>query len=289
MKPGTPAHRDLFCRTFIDTFVSFEPERLAWPTLDPPTLEMLRSFPFWSYARSIEARSGRMVELFALSLDDPLIRQAVDVQAVEEYRHERLMAHVLSFYQIDAPEIPIAEPRASKEDFFVFGFGECTDVFIGFGAFALAREKGLFPDALLKIFEQLLFEEARHVVFFTNWWRYEMALAGQDLPGLRTIASLRYHLKAALGTVGNAPKTPMPKLEGPFADLFSDVTPAKFLQTALAENRRVMARLDRRLIKPALMPTAATIALAGIRLLPPRRTLPALAAAKPNPSEPAAA
>jgi len=270
MRPGTPYHRDLFCHAFIDTHVAFEPERLPWPVLDPETLALIRAFPFWSYARSIEARSGRMVELFAQTLDDPLIKEAVNVQAVEEYRHERLMAHVLSCYQIDAAEIPIAEPRASREDFYVFGFGECTDVFIGFGAFSLAREKGFFPEALLAIFEQLLFEEARHVVFFTNWWRYERARAGLDRPFLRTAESVKYHVKAAMGTVGSAPKTPMPKLEGPFAQMFADVTPAHFLEAALAENRRVMGRIDDRLLKPRLMPVVATLALAGVRCLPPR-------------------
>jgi hypothetical protein len=277
MRPGTPYHRELFCRNFIETHVAFEPELLPWPQLEPETLTLIRAFPFWSYARSIEARSGRMVELFAESVDDPLIKAAVNVQAVEEYRHERLMAHVLSFYGIEAPEIPIGEPRASREDFLVFGFGECTDVFIGFGAFSLARAKRFFPDELLAIFEQLLYEEARHVVFFTNWWRYEEARAGRDRPFVRTAQSIKYHVKAALGTLGSAPKTPMPKLEGPFADMFSDVTPVGFLEAALAENRRVMGRIDNRLLKPRLMPTLATLALAGARLLPPRAPAPAIA------------
>jgi hypothetical protein len=271
MKIGTPQHRDLFCRTFIDSHVVFDPETLPWPELDAETLHLVRAFPFWSYAESIEARSARMVELFALTIDDPLIRQAVEVQAVEEYRHERIMAHVLSFYGIEAPRLPVGEPVATQEAFYIFGFGECTDVFIGFGAFSLARQKRIFPQALLDIFGQLLYEEARHVVFFTNWWRYERSRMGEDLPVLRTVESIKYHAKAAMGTVGNAPKTPMPKLEGPFADVFSDVTPARFLEAALAENRRVMGRIDDRLIKPALMPTIGTLALLGLRLLPPRR------------------
>ncbi|MBV9102138.1 MAG: hypothetical protein JO060_01020 [Candidatus Eremiobacteraeota bacterium] len=274
MKLGTPEHRDLFCRQFIETHVSFDPERLPWPSLDGETLALLRAFPFWSYAESIEARSARMVELFAHTIDDPLIKEAINVQAVEEYRHERLMSHVLSFYGVEAPALPVGEPRATREDFYVFGFGECTDVFIGFGAFSLAREKEIFPSALLGIFEQLLFEEARHVVFFTNWWRYEETRAGRDAPVRRTIEALKYHAKAALGTVGDAPKTPMPKLEGRFAEVFADVTPVRFLQAALAENRRVMAKVDPRLLRPALMPTLGTLALAGLSVLPPRAAPP---------------
>jgi hypothetical protein len=274
MKLGTPYHRDLFCRAFIDTHVTFDPEKLPWPALDGDTLTLLRAFPFWSYAESIEARSARMVELFAQTIEDPLIKEAVNVQAIEEYRHERLMSHVLSFYGVDAAALPVGEPRAAKEDFYVFGFGECTDVFIGFGAFSIAREMEIFPDALLGIFEQLLYEEARHVVFFTNWWRYEEIRAGRDWMGLRTVQALKYHLMAAMGTVGDAPKTPIPKIEGTFAELFADVTPARFLRAALAENRRVMARIDSRLLKPALMPTLGTIALAVLQSLPPRTAAP---------------
>ena len=43
-----------------------------------------------------------------------------------------------------------------------------------------------------------------------------------------------------------------------------------FLEAALAENRRIMARIDARLLKPTLMPVAATLLLAAIRMLPPR-------------------
>src|SRR5579885_308873 len=274
MRVGTSEHRDLFCRTFIETHVPFEPENLPWPELGAVHLRRLRAFPFWSYARSIEQRAGRMVTAFAQTLDDPLIREAVAVQGVEETRHGRLMSHVVERYGIDAPVIPIGDPPARKDDFCIFGFGECTDSFVGFGAFALAREKRLFPSDLLNVFENVLFEEARHITFFVNWWRYEEARAGRDKPFVRTLNSVRYHVRAAMGTASGA--TEMPAIPTQLDDseldtIVKSISPAMFLEAALAENRRMMEKIDRRLLRPRLMPALATVLLLGIRMLPPRK------------------
>jgi hypothetical protein len=273
MKVGTPQHRELFCRTFIETHVPFEPENLPWPQLDGMLLERLRAFPFWSYARSIEQRAGRMVTAFAHTIEDPLIREAVALQGLEETRHGRLMSHVLERYEIDVPEVPIADPRAIREDFLIFGFGECTDSFVGFGAFSIARKKQLFPEPLMRIFENVLWEEARHIAFFINWWRYEEAKAGRDGLFRRTLEAIAYHAKAVLGTAQGATEVPLPALEGNnlFGSVIADVTPAMFLEAALAENRRMMARLHPRLIKPSLAPRLATALLLAIRMLPPRK------------------
>ena len=272
MRVGTLQHRDFFCRTFVETHVAFEPEELPWPQLDDLYLRRLRAFPFWTYATSIEQRAGRMVKAFADTIDDPVIREAVTVQGIEEARHGVLMAHLLKRYEIDAEAMRISEPPMGKEEFSIFGFGECTDSFIGFGAFALVRKLGLLPPALLDIFDNLLYEEARHIVFFINWWRYEEALAGRDQPLVSTFNALKRHVRAVLGTAKSAADVPpMPKLDDPeLVALVKSVTPAMFLETALAENRRVMARLNRRLIKPTIMPAIATALLLAIRMLPPR-------------------
>ncbi|HYZ17098.1 MAG TPA: hypothetical protein VE591_11875 [Candidatus Acidoferrum sp.] len=273
MRVGTPQHREIFCRSFIDTHVPYEPENLPWPDLDATLLERLRAFPFWSVARSIEQRAGKMVTAFAHTIEDPLIREAVALQGIEETRHGRLMSHVLERYRIDVPVIPFADPRAIREDFLIFGFGECMDSFIGFGAFAIARRKQLFPDALMDIFEKILWEEARHIVFFINWWRYEEAKAGRDGLVHRTLESMKYHLKTVTQPARGVADVAWPKLEGNdlFQSMVGDVTPVMFLEAALEANRAMMDQLDRRLIKPRLMPRLATAALLAIRMLPPRK------------------
>jgi hypothetical protein len=280
MRPGTPEHRDLFCRTFIDSHVAFEPEALPWPELDQFYLERLHAFPLWSYARAIEQRAGRMVSAFARTLDDPLIREAVAVQGIEETRHGHLMTHVMERYGVNVPSLPPPDLPSGREDFLVFGFGECTDSFVGFGAFSLARQKKLFPDPLMKIFDNVLWEEARHIVFFINWWRYEEARAGRG--GLFHLAynSPKYHLKSMMRTAEGGEGVPTFPVLGrdQIRSVTEGITPMMFLEAALAENRRHMDRFDRRLIKPVLMPRLAMVVLAGLRMLPPR-TAPSSAAA----------
>src|SRR5947209_5218995 len=280
MRVGTPEHRDLFCRTFIETHVDFEPEQLPWPELDEVNLRRLRAFPFWRYARSIEQRAGRMVTAYANIVDDPVIREAVALQGTEETRHGRLMAHAIERYGIDAPPLDIADAPVSDEEFAIFGFGECTDSFVGFGAIALAREKGILPAALLDVFDGVMYEEARHIVFFINWWRYEEARAGRGGP-THALKALGYHARAAMGTLtGATDLPPMLALDDPeLSEIVKGVTPPMFLQAALRENRRMLARLHPDLIKPVIMPAIATALLLAIRMLPPRTVVTASPAA----------
>jgi hypothetical protein len=80
-RTGSIAHRDLFCRTFIETHLPFEPEGLPWPKLEPRYVDLLRAFPFWSFARSMEQEADRMIATFSKTLNDPVIREAVELQA----------------------------------------------------------------------------------------------------------------------------------------------------------------------------------------------------------------
>jgi hypothetical protein len=52
--------------------------------------------------------------------------------------------------------------------------------------------------------------------------------------------------------------------------MIEGMTPMMFLEAALAENRRMLGLLDRRLVKPALLPALAATALTLLRALPPR-------------------
>jgi hypothetical protein len=274
MKPrvGSPQHRDLLCRTFIDTHVAFEPESLPWPKLEPKYVEMLRSFPFWKFALSMEQEAGRMITAFAETIDDPLIREAIDLQAYEESRHGRLLKHMLMRYDLGPSEVPLSAKPVSRDDFITFGFGECNDSFIGFTAFALAKQKRVFPDALLDVFEHILYEEARHITFFTNWWRYEEARAGTHSL-VRVARAIRYQIAAimhtAQGAEGSATSANLDLTAGGSKEILAGVTPRMFLEIGLRENRAMMARLDRRLLRPRLIPTLATAALLGLRMLPP--------------------
>jgi len=280
MVVGSPEHRELFCRAFVETHRAFEPEKLPWPTLEGRELARLRGFPLWSYARSIEERAGRMVTAFARTIGDPVIRDAIALQGYEETRHGRLIDHAIERYGVNAARLALDDGPADRESFLIFGFGECSDSFLGFGAFAIVRQKKFFPEALMEIFEHLLWEEARHIVFFMNWWRYERALAGEDGFFARTASALSYHYKAIGGAadrVGSGGDVTLPKFSRESLDpALRDVSPIELLEAALAESRRLMDRFDPRLVRPTVMPLTATLLLAALRALPPRqRTVPA--------------
>jgi hypothetical protein len=228
----------------------------------------------------MEQEADRMIAAFAKTLADPVIRQAVELQGYEEGRHGRLLNHMLERYEIDVPSVPLSNLPVTRDDFVVFGFGECADSVVGFGGFALARHKQIFPKALLDVFEHILFEEARHIVFFINWWRYEEELAGNTSALSRTISALKYQARAVMhqaqGAQGAAVvPAPLDLTGGGSQAILEGVSPKMFLEVALAEERAMMARIDPRLLRPRIVPFLATAALLGLRMLPPRAETPA--------------
>jgi hypothetical protein len=276
VRVGSREHRDLFCRTFIGTHRPFEPKELAWPQLEAHHVELLSAFPFWAFALSMEQEAARMITTFSRTIEDPLIRKAVELQAFEEERHGRLLRAMFERYGIEVASVPLLTKPVGREDFLVFGFGECTDSVIGFGGFALAREKQVFPPGLLAIFEEVLYEEARHIVFFINWWHYEEAVAGRaNLLG-RLVRALQYSVRAVMHTAQGAQGAAvaghsLDLTGGSSQAILEGVSPQMFLEVALAENRKMMERLDQRLLRPRIVPTLATAALLVLRMLPPRK------------------
>jgi len=72
-------------------------------------------------------------------------------------------------YGVAIDELPQAPLSDDIETGFIdFGFGECLDSFLGFGAFKIARESRFLPESMFEIFETLMYEETRHIVFFIN-------------------------------------------------------------------------------------------------------------------------
>lgn len=272
MKVGTTEHRDLFCRTFIDGHRAFEPEHLPWPALEPKYLERLRAIPFWGIARAMERKAGMMVTAFAGTLDDPAIRAAVELQGVEEARHARIMSTLIERYGLPANDVEVALERAAKDDFVAFGYEECVDFFMGAGLFRLATQLDIFPANLVAIFEDVLVEEARHVTFFINWYRYEEARAGRDgFFGRHVDAVQNYYgsIRQLIRSFSGVETTGFAAANA--KDIIDGMTPMMFLEAAIAESGRMLATLDRRLVKPAMLPRLAGFVLTALRALPPRQ------------------
>ncbi|HUJ98883.1 MAG TPA: ferritin-like domain-containing protein [Stellaceae bacterium] len=277
MRIGSDAHRDAFCSQFNDSYTDYVPDRLPWPALDEASLARLRAVPFWQEVLHTERRAGAIVDAFAATLDDPVVKAAVLLQGQEETRHAELLRVMIRRYGIDAVEQPLEPLGADLETAFIdFGYGECVDSFLGFGVFKIARQSGFLPEPMFEIFDTLMYEETRHIVFFINWMAWREVRRGRGAAWQRALTSLRFYLRAArrlAGTVragqqANEGRDFSATQAGVFLDGF---TFRRFLADCHGENRRRMAALEGDLLQPRLLPALAGVALSALRVWNLRR------------------
>ncbi|MEC4814445.1 MAG: ferritin-like domain-containing protein [Scytonema sp. PMC 1069.18] len=271
MKIGSKEHKELFCRSFIESHLEFEPEQLPWPVLDSIALERVQSIPFWREAISTEREAGAMVKAFAETITDPLLQEAVALQAREEARHARLIEFFVSHYHINiSPPREAVVPIQIKTAFLDFGFGECLDSFLAFGLYEIARQSHYFPEALFNIFNPILNEEARHIMFFINWVTYQQIQEGRRAKWLRGVDALWHYWRALQDKIKAFSGSDEDKQEGFTAtgasSFMDNLTPELFLSTCLQENAKRMSVFDKELLQPQLMPTLAKIALPMLKL-----------------------
>jgi hypothetical protein len=262
---GSDEHKELFCRSFIESFRAYEPQDWPWPQLDEISLARLRAIPIWTLALEVELGAGEMLGKFAATEDDPRVRQALELQAYEEGRHGRVLQCMIERYGLRVtPSVPNQDP--TRGAFIDFGYNECVDSFAGFGIFRLARDSRVLPEALTSLFTRVIFEEARHIVFFTNWIAWDRARGGLRWPLLQALPILYSYGAAIARRVKGGGDMKRNAAEAPNLDLFADfmksLTPAIFIRTCVEENERYMASFDPRLLRPRFIPAIAKFALA---------------------------
>ena len=257
---GSAAHKELLCRFFIESHVPFDPAAVDWPELDAEDLARLRSLPFWGQAVATERQTACTVQTWAAHETDPLLHAAIALQGYEEQRHAALLEGLTAHYDIALPPLPATQPPPDAEwAFLCTGYSECFDAFFTFALFALARDAGFFSPALVAVFEPIMQEEARHILFFVNWEAYFQArrslwqrprhlwwgVVGRG-------AQMWYRLRMARGLRPQGDFT----LKGHQA-LPHAMSPRQFLELCLHENDRRLAIYDARLLRPRLVPALA--------------------------------
>lgn len=267
-KAGSAAHKELLCRFFTDSFVTLDPDAVRWPELPAAALERLKALPIWEEAVKTEATTAHLVQTFGKKLKDADLREAVSMNGFEEGRHAALLRGLTSRYGIDVPRYE-PEPADDPEwGFLKVGYGECFDSFFGFGLFALARDSGFFPPELVRVFDPIMQEEARHIIFHANWVAY--CRAGK--PAAERVAfAFKEGMALYVQTMSRA-KTALRVRNTNAQDNFTmaahssfgEITPRRFLETCLAENERRLAPYDPRLLRPDFMPRLARAALAAM-------------------------
>jgi hypothetical protein len=281
MRIGSEAHKERFCRQFIDSHRRFDPETLPWPTLDEDALGRMRAVPFWQEVLHTERRAGAIVRAFAETITDPLVREAVDLEGVEEERHAQLLAVMIRRYGLPAVEQELEPIGPDLHTAFAdFGYGECIDSFLGFGVFKIARQSAFLPEGLFEIFDTLMLEETRHIVFFVNWMAWQEAVRGRGAAWWRGLVSARFYGRAIgrlIGTIRRGQKENDGKdFSATQANVFLEgFTFRRFVAECYAENARRMADFETDLLRPRFLPSLAGAALSGLRLLPARTANPA--------------
>jgi hypothetical protein len=271
---GSPAHRELLARFFIESHVDYVPEAIQWPALNEADRERLAGLPFWQEAVSTENVTSHTVTAATQLESEPQLREAIALQGFEEQRHARLLLALTSRYRIPIESPPDFQPQSPERDFLSAGFGECFDSFFAFGLFALARDSGQFPSRLVTIFEPVMQEEARHILFFVNWVKYRRS----QLPRWKRAAFrlrcawvvvelLAARIKTAR-TMGKESDTTQEHFTmSAHQELGPQITVRALLEVCLKENDRRMAPYDPRLPRRRLAPGVARLAR---RLLPAR-------------------
>jgi hypothetical protein len=275
LRAGSPEHKRLLAEFFFATHLEYDPQRIDWPRLSAQELERLTALPFWQEALSTENITSNTVTAATALETDPQLRGAIALQGLEEQRHARLLAALAAHYRIPIEFPPPYAPRNLEDDFLFAGFGECFDSFFAFGLFALARDSGYFPAALVAVFEPVMEEEVRHILFFVNWVKARrMQLERWKRPAFRARCAwiILKQVASRLKTARNLGGSGTPASGENFTltahqDIGSPVTLHGLLTMCLAENDRRMARYDARLLRPRLVPGIARVL---VRILPKR-------------------
>ena len=278
LKIGSPEHKELLCRMFIETHDPFKPTEIRWPDLDAENLARLKAMPIWNEATRTEAATAVKVQSLGDTEKDPLLAKAISLQGYEEGRHAEVLQLLTRHYGIELassapPEVPTNPTRA----FLRTGYGECMDSFFAFGLFRMGERAEYLPKTFVAIFDTIMQEEARHILFIVNWAAYLRAqrplLARPAFDAWRAwnvVAQAIGRLKGALemASAGKGkPKETKESVEtvvdnskagftmGAAASLFGDFSLRTFFELCLAENERRLSQYDPRLLRPTMVPS----------------------------------
>jgi len=277
---GSEAHKTLFCRMLLDTFNPYKPSIIDWPKLTDDARDRLVSLPIWDIAVQTEGRAKLRVQSYGDLVGDPLLRQAISLNAFEEGRHKEVLSNLVAAYGITLePEPAYLAPRDPEWAFMVTGFSECIDSFFAFGLFELAKRSGYFPPELVDTFEPVIQEEGRHILFFVNW----VAWRRRNLPWWRrpiffarilgVWAFLIWERMRIARDVGGSNAQDNNFTMTGSKSIGVDLDPAGLMDVCLAENDRRLSGYDARLLRPTTVPWL--VRLARRTILRSRRPAPA--------------
>lgn len=262
---GSPQHKELLCRFFIDTHKPFTPSEIRWPDLDDSARKRLAALPIWNEAVYTEADTALKVQTLGKTEPDSLLAEAIALQGYEEGRHAEMLRLLVDRYRIDLERRPDPIPPDDPDwEFMRVGYGECFDSFFAFGIFSIARDSGFFPLSLVEVFEPVMAEEGRHIIFHVNWVAYNQA----QLPfarrpgyvfrrGLAMWLQIYRRMRTAMELKNSDAGSHQDNFTQNAYKSLADLTPRQFVETCIRENEKRLAPYDPRLLRPHFVPAIA--------------------------------
>ena len=265
---GSEEHKQLFCQTFIDTHERYTPSELSFPDIDTDSRERLLSLPIWDEAVNTELETAHKVQRMADLEPDPLVREAIALQGFEEGRHAALLDLLTQRYQIPVQRrVDAPAPRDARWEFTRTEYGECFDAFFAFGLFAIARDSGFFPPPLVRLFDPIMQEDARHVLFFVNWIAYQrarMPLLRRPLLDIKRGMAVVLQILSRVRTAFDLGGTGQDNFAMNSHASLGDFSLRGYLEICLRENQRRLGSYDARLLRPRFVPRVARLALKAL-------------------------
>ncbi len=270
--PGSEQHKRLFCQTFIETHTPYEPSAIVFPHLDAASRARLTGLPIWDEAVNTERETASRVQRMAEVETDPLVREAIALQGFEESRHAALLDRLTQHY-----EIPVRRRSVDLNgvdptwDFTRTEYGECFDAFFAFGLFAIARDSGFFPAPLVELFDPIMHEEARHILFFVNWMahrRTHTAVWRRPWLDMKRGLAVSLQILSRVRTAFDLGGAEQDNFTMMSHGSLGDFSLRGFLEVCARENERRLSLYDQALLRPWFAPT---VARAVLGVLPKKR------------------
>lgn len=262
---GTSEHKERFCREFIATHERYSPEDLLFPAIDLDSIARLKALPIWDEAVNTERETAAKVQLMARIEPDTLMSEAIALQGFEEGRHAALLDRLTAAYAIPVNRRPPEpEPARPEWEFTRTEYGECFDAFFAFGLFKFAKDSGFFPEPLVKLFDPIMQEEARHVMFFVNWMAFKRAnlrVAARPWLDFRRGLAVSLQILSRVRTAFDLGGGEQDNFAMNSHASFGEFSLRSFLETCLAENDRRLGMYDAQLLRPSFVPSMARLAL----------------------------
>lgn len=249
---GTDDHKQAFCAVLLNDIDPNLPTTQPWPTLSPEILKRFADLPFWEDAVEREGNTTCRMQALADRMTDPLAKKAMAQGAFDAGRLKVILRTMLRFYGIAIPKEKSYGETGNLEGLFLHtGYGECFDGFFLFGLFKLAKDSRAFPPELLDLFEPILQEQVRHILFFVNWLDYMEVNKGLikgtwlRLRGYWFLMSAAYRREMLFKKLGLSSRV--------------------LIEASLIEHNRRLAPFNPALSRPKIVPFFARIVLSFLK------------------------